>query len=132
VRGPWQGRWRPRWRDGQLGAERQHKWRLDIDHAAWRWRTEAQRLLVDGRIEWGLLGSTRFETRWLAWHLSRFQTASYATRVYEVEVGPTGVGEYPSAVWLGLACLCLGFGRRREVVGECAVSLAVGSTAAAL
>jgi len=39
VRGQWQGRWRPRWRYGELDAERQHKWRLDIDHAAWRWRT---------------------------------------------------------------------------------------------
>ena len=81
----WQGGWRPRWRDGQLDAERQHKWRLDIDHAAWRWRTEAQRVLVDGQMEWGLLGSTRFKTRWLALHLNRFQNASHATRAYECE-----------------------------------------------
>ena len=86
----WQGRWRPHWRDGQRDAKRQHKWRLDIDHAAWRWRTEAQRLLVDGRMEWGLLGSTRFKTRWLALHLSRLQTASHATRVYGFEVDLPG------------------------------------------
>ena len=114
VRGQWQGRWRPRWRDGQLDAERQHKWRLDIDHAAWRWRTEAQRLLVDGRIEWGLLGSTRFKTRWLALHLSRFQTASYATRVYEFEVdlpGSVSIRPLYGSGWRAYALVSAAVGR---------------------
>lgn len=106
ARGQWQGRQSPHWQDGRLRSKSQHKWRLDIDYAAWRWRGEVQRLVDDGRGEWGLLGSARFKLRWLGLHLSRYHTASYATRIYEYEVdlpGAVSIRPLYGAGWRGYA-----------------------------
>ena len=90
VRGQWQERWWPRWRDGRLHIENYRKGRLDLDRNAWRWRVEAQRLVGNGQVEWGWLGSARLKVGWLSLHLSGFRTDSYSTRVYEYEVDLPG------------------------------------------
>jgi hypothetical protein len=90
MRGQWQRRLRPRWADERLVQERSHKWRLDLERGAWRWRGEWVRWQRAARAEWGLLGSVRFKTRWLTLHVSRFRTDSWWTRIYEYEVDLPG------------------------------------------
>ena len=110
TRVQWQGRHRPRWQDGQLRAERYQKWRLNLDYAAWRWRGDVQRLLGDGRSEWGLLGSARYKARWFSIHLSRFRTASYATRLYEYEIdlpGSVSIRPLYGSGWRGYALVSI-------------------------
>ena len=85
MRGQWQRRLRPHWADERLHGERSHKWRVDVERGAGRWRGEVVRWHRAARGEWGLLSSARFKVRWLTLHVSRFRTDSYASRIYEYE-----------------------------------------------
>ena len=92
----WWGQWQ-----GKL-REQSQRWRLDADRAGWWWWGEIQR----SRGEWGALGSARYRWRYLALHISRFHTDSYATRIYEHETdlpGTVSIRPLYGSGWRGYA-----------------------------
>ena len=87
---------RPRWREGQSLQERSRRLRAELEFGRGKGMLDRLRLRLEGRVlndgrggERGGLAALLWKGRWrpvrLVFHLTRFLTDSYYTRIYEYE-----------------------------------------------